>query len=590
MEKIVTQPKMSKLNLNCMLFEINLSTKNNTYRARCASLSKISQVKSIRPEASSKTSFDNAVQNLIPKIESALEGTDKRLGKVFTNDEGKLMFSVDDIIYENTKEIPQTIPSQLAGHTDTLNTMVSLFNNILINISSITQNQVPNIANTMSQTNISLMQQTGQMMQVQDLEQSLCNPSAERCMPLKDVITEWLQYLNDRTKKSYDDDEYFSPTTLQSYNRYIWGFIFPYLEKNPQYDNIYNFTEKNVDEIFTMTNSKETQRIMLVSLRLVFEYAKSKSYIEQNPIANKRQKKSNKKKKIPTENDVDYEFIEEDERASWINCMIKDINCINVERTDAALAFLFTLLHGMRPEETCGVKWSHLNFDENDFYVQNAYKTDPVFDETTMKRTGWVNQDGPLKTPESYRHLTIDLLIKSLLLEHKKQQKAEFKSKGKKWSENEYVFLNSSRTPFTPRVLSKNFARFIKRNNLTHMVLYGLRHSFATHCRNLGMPPEILARLMGHTEYETTQKYYIHISAKQKREELQKIQQKDIQSYLGEENKDFIHLQNKININKKHITDLQEIQAHDMKDYNEIDDKTLNVLKDFILNLQHSVA
>ena len=51
----------------------------------------------------------------------------------------------------------------------------------------------------------------------------------------------------------------------------------------------------------------------------------------------------------------------------------------------------------------------------------------------------------------------------------------------------------------------------IKRNNLPQMVIYGLRHSFATHCRNLGVKSEILAKLMGHSEYETTQKYYIHI-------------------------------------------------------------------------------
>lgn len=69
---------------------------------------------------------------------------------------------------------------------------------------------------------------------------------------------------------------------------------------------------------------------------------------------------------------------------------------------------------------------------------------------------------------------------------------------------------------------------------------------------------------------------------------MQKIQQKDIQIYLGEENKDYTHLQNKINNNK--ITELQEIQALDMKDYNEIDDKTLNVLKNFISNLQQQIA
>jgi len=73
----------------------------------------------------------------------------------------------------------------------------------------------------------------------------------------------------------------------------------------------------------------------------------------------------------------------------------------------------------------------------------------------------------------------------------------EFRKKGKKWSENVYVFYNSSDTPFTPDILSKNFNKFIKRNKLPHIVIYGLRHSFATHCRNLGMKPEVLARLMG---------------------------------------------------------------------------------------------
>lgn len=134
-----------------------------------------------------------------------------------------------------------------------------------------------------------------------------------------------------------------------------------------------------------------------------------------------------------------------------------------------------------------------------------------------MKRIGWKNEDGPLKTPKSYRHIPIDLLIKDLLIEHKKQQQNEFKENNLKWSENQYVFLNSSRTPFTPKVLSRNFLRFIRRNKLSHLVLYGLRHSFATHCRNSRMPPKILAPLMGHTKYETTQKYYIHVSLNRKK-------------------------------------------------------------------------
>lgn len=90
---------------------------------------------------------------------------------------------------------------------------------------------------------------------------------------------------------------------------------------------------------------------------------------------------------------------------------------------------------------------------------------------------------------------------------------------------------------------------------------------------------EVLAPLMGHTEYETTQKYYIHVSSKQKKDELHKIQQKDIQNYLGKENKNLIHLQN-------NISNLQEIQKEDITHYLELNDETLNILKCFIKQLQ----
>ena len=122
----------------------------------------------------------------------------------------------------------------------------------------------------------------------------------------------------------------------------------------------------------------------------------------------------------------------------------------------------------------------------------------------------------------------------------------------------------------------------MRRNNLSHLVVYGLRHSFATHCRNLGMSSEVLARLMGHTEYETTQKYYIHVSSKQKKDELQKIQQQDIKNYLGESNKELTHLQNNINKYNKQFSNLQEIQKDDMTTYLQINDETLSILKGFI--------
>ena len=157
----------------------------------------------------------------------------------------------------------------------------------------------------------------------------------------------------------------------------------------------------------------------------MLEYAKNQNYITTNPIANKKQGRKNKQNK-------DYDFIEEEQRAVWINCMLKEIHSKRFQDSDAGLAFLCTLLHGNRPEETCGTKWTDFDFEENDYHIQNAYKKLPVYDEETMKRIAWENKDGPLKTPESNRHLSLDLLFKQLLLEHRIKQMYEYRKKGKK--------------------------------------------------------------------------------------------------------------------------------------------------------------
>ena len=98
MEKIVTKPKMSRIDLNKMCFKIILSMKGDKYRARTETLSKIPNIKSTRPEATSKNSYNDAVQKLIPKIENSLEGTDQRLGEIYQEENGSLTFYVQKII------------------------------------------------------------------------------------------------------------------------------------------------------------------------------------------------------------------------------------------------------------------------------------------------------------------------------------------------------------------------------------------------------------------------------------------------------------------------------------------------------------
>lgn len=63
--------------------------------------------------------------------------------------------------------------------------------------------------------------------------------------------------------------------------------------------------------------------------------------------------------------------------------------------------------------------------------------------------------------------------------------------------------------------------KFRDKYELECVTPYGLRHSFATYCSENGMEEIVLMKLMGHSNFETTQKYYIKVSAKRKRLAMQ---------------------------------------------------------------------
>lgn len=64
--------------------------------------------------------------------------------------------------------------------------------------------------------------------------------------------------------------------------------------------------------------------------------------------------------------------------------------------------------------------------------------------------------------------------------------------------------------------------KFIKKYELEHMTPYRLRHSFASFCSEKDMDQLVLMKFMGHSDFNTTQKYYISISNKRKKLAMEK--------------------------------------------------------------------
>lgn len=300
-----------------------------------------------------------------------------------------------------------------------------------------------------------------------------------------------------------------SPKTVTSYlgtaNRQvipIWGDL-----------DIRNITTEQLQQHFdTLDYSEKYLKDIRLILRMTFQKAIDLRVIKENPatkiyVGNRKYNKG-----------VEIEHLEKDRQAVWLDLF---------EQDGRQWAYLFEaiLLSGGRPEEVCAYSWDCIDFEKDIIHIRKAYKDTIIYDNNLKKKTH-KRILGDLKTPQSLRDIPLHPRLKKLLLKIKIERLMEYKKRGKKWDENGFIFLNENGEPFVSEMLTNKMPKFIKKYNLEHMTVYGLRHSFATNCSSEGLPPEVLHILMGHSDFDTTRKYYIHITDARKQQEALKLYNK----------------------------------------------------------------
>lgn len=269
-------------------------------------------------------------------------------------------------------------------------------------------------------------------------------------------------------------------------------------------------TQEQIEEYFeTLDYSSKYLKDIRLILKMSLDIVVKEKLRPDNPA-----------EKIVINNDkkslgIEIEHLEQDRQEVWLDIFEKD-------KRQWVYLFEAILLTGARPEEACGFKWPAMDFERDIVHINNAYKDTILYDEN-MNKIGHVRGDGDLKTAESYRDLPMHPRLKRILLLIKAQRMEEYQKLGKKWDENGYVFLNEDGRPFVSENLTNKMPQFIKKYKLEHLTTYGLRHSFATLCSTLGMPQEVLHVIMGHADFDTTRKYYIHITEERKRNEMLKL-------------------------------------------------------------------
>lgn len=330
---------------------------------------------------------------------------------------------------------------------------------------------------------------------------------------IEDFALDFMNYRLSLCEKSEDNPKPKSINTVKQNIRLLKTKILPFFKSNKiLYLN--QISEKVINSLLKSLNGYHNKNDTYIVLSLLFQYAKKKNKLTTNPLEN-----VDKPVEPSKDEETEIKCIDPEDQDTYLDMFKK-------ENTDMSILFFTMLLTGVRPECACGLKWSALDLKSNELIINNAVKDFPIYDEN-MEIIGHERHDDRLKTPESYRRIPLNPRLKEVLLKHKERQKEIFKKsraikrKGKKWSENEYMFLSRTYEPYVADTLSSGLPELCEKYNLPHYSPYDLRHSFATFCSENGMEEIVLMHLMGHNDFNTTKKYYIKVSSKRKKLAMQ---------------------------------------------------------------------
>ena len=148
MEKLIATPKMSKIDLSKMCFKILLSMKGDKFRARSEILSQIPNIINKRPEATSTKSYNDAVQKLIPKIKDSLKNTDKKLGEIYQDENGNIVFCVHNIVYTEHNTTNYYNSNNISIDISSISNIFNTFLTFINNNNNISQENTINFYNT----------------------------------------------------------------------------------------------------------------------------------------------------------------------------------------------------------------------------------------------------------------------------------------------------------------------------------------------------------------------------------------------------------------------------------------------------------
>ena len=167
---------------------------------------------------------------------------------------------------------------------------------------------------------------------------------------------------------------------------------------------------------------------------------------------------------------------------------------------------LISLYTGIRIGEVCAIQWKDVSFEDGLLYISKTAQRVQQLD-NPMEKTKLCVSDP--KSACSNRIIPMPKTLSDILLPLK--------------SNDDYYVLSGRSKCIDPRTMQYHFKKYLKECGIDNTNFHALRHTFATHCIEIGFDIKTLSEILGHSSVNITLDRYVHSSLKMKQESMNRL-------------------------------------------------------------------
>lgn len=160
------------------------------------------------------------------------------------------------------------------------------------------------------------------------------------------------------------------------------------------------------------------------------------------------------------------------------------------------ILFVLALDTGLRLGELLALTWDDIDFDNSEIKVNKNLIFVKDFKGKSPNKNTLVVQDTP-KTKSSIRKVPVTVRAMELLQKYK--------------SDRNLIFCTRTGNFISPRNVERSFVRIAEKAGISKCNFHSTRHTYATRLFELGVPVNVVSKLLGHAKASITSDIYISV-------------------------------------------------------------------------------